>query len=64
MTDVPLLAGFGIGTPEHAAAAAALTDGVVVGSRALQVADEAGPRGLMDYVASLRHAVDAVPITR
>ena len=64
VTDVPLLAGFGIGTPEHAAAAAALTDGVVVGSRALQVADEAGPRGLMDYVASLRHAVDAVPITR
>ncbi len=46
VTDVPLLAGFGISTPEHAAAAAALADGVVVGSRAVQVADESGPVGL------------------
>ena len=40
--DLPLYAGFGISTPEHAAAAAALADGVVVGSRAVEVA-EAGP---------------------
>ena len=59
VTDVPLLAGFGIATPEQAAAAASLADGVVVGSRAVQVADEAGPDGLRDYVASLRAALDA-----
>ena len=41
-TDVPLYAGFGISTPEHAAAVAELADGVVVGSRAVQVAEE-GP---------------------
>ena len=59
VTPVPLLAGFGISTPAHAAAAAALADGVVVGSRAIQVADESGPAGLRDYVASLREALDA-----
>ena len=58
VTDVPLYAGFGISTPEHARAAAALTDGVVVGSRAVQVAEE-GPAALREYVASLRAAVDA-----
>ena len=54
VTGVPLLAGFGISTPGQAAAAAALADGVVVGSRAVQIADESGPAGLRDYVASLR----------
>jgi tryptophan synthase alpha chain len=54
LTDVPLLAGFGISTPEQAAAAAELADGVVVGSRAVEVADESGPAGLQAYVASLR----------
>src|ERR687888_5846 len=35
---VPLYAGFGISTPDHARAAAELADGVVVGSRAVEVA--------------------------
>jgi tryptophan synthase alpha chain len=56
--DVPLYAGFGIATPEHARAAAELTDGVVVGSRALLAADE-GPEALGEYVSSLRKALDA-----
>jgi len=57
--DLPLYAGFGISTPEHAAAAAALADGVVVGSRAVEAA-EAGPAALGEYVASLRGALDAL----
>ena len=57
--DLPLYAGFGISTPEHAAAAAALADGVVVGSRAVEAA-EAGPSALGEYVASLRGAIDAL----
>ena len=57
VTDVPLLAGFGISTPEQAAAAAALADGVVVGSRAIEVAETGGPEGLRDYIASLREAL-------
>jgi tryptophan synthase alpha chain len=56
VTDVPLYAGFGISTPEQARAAADLADGVVVGSRAVQVAEE-GPDALRDYVASLRAAL-------
>ena len=51
-TDLPLYAGFGISTPEHAAAVAGRADGVVVGSRAVQVAEE-GPAALRDYVGSL-----------
>ncbi len=57
VTDVPLLAGFGISTPEQAAQAAALADGVVVGSRAVEVAEAEGPEGLERYVRSLRDAV-------
>jgi tryptophan synthase alpha subunit len=62
LVDVPLYAGFGISTPEHARAVAELADGIVVGSRALQVAEE-GPDALREYVASLRSALDAVPVT-
>ena len=54
---IPLYAGFGIATSEHARAAAALTDGIVVGSRAVEVA-ESGPAALREYVRSLRSAVD------
>jgi tryptophan synthase alpha chain len=56
ITDTPLYAGFGISTPVHARAAAELVDGVVVGSRAVQVAEE-GPAALRDYVASLKAAI-------
>ena len=58
LTDTPLYAGFGISTPEQAAAAAELTDGVVVGSRALEVAED-GADALRDYVRSLRASIDA-----
>ncbi len=62
VTDVPLYAGFGISTPEHAAAVARLADGVVVGSRAVQIAEQ-GPAALRDYVRTLRTAIDAVTPT-
>jgi tryptophan synthase alpha chain len=57
VTDLPLYAGFGISTPEHAHDATELADGIVVGSRALEVAED-GPAALSDYVASLRTALD------
>jgi tryptophan synthase alpha chain len=56
VTELPLLAGFGISTPEQARAAAELADGVVVGSAALIAAEE-GPRSLEDFVRSLRRAL-------
>ena len=57
LTDVPLYAGFGISTPQQAAAAASVADGIVVGSRAILVALE-GPHALEVYVGSLRAALD------
>ncbi len=57
-TDLPLYAGFGISTPEHARSAAELVDGIVVGSRAVEIA-EGGPEALGSYVATLRGALDA-----
>jgi tryptophan synthase alpha chain len=59
LVAAPLYAGFGISTPEHARAAAELADGIVVGSRAVQVAEE-GPAALQAYVSTLRGALDAV----
>jgi tryptophan synthase alpha chain len=55
---LPLYAGFGISTPEHARNAAALADGVAVGSRAVQVAED-GPAALEQYVGTLRAALDS-----
>jgi tryptophan synthase alpha subunit len=59
VTDVPLYAGFGISTPEHARAAAELADGIAVGSRAVEVAQE-GTDALHAYVRSLREALDSL----
>jgi tryptophan synthase alpha chain len=56
LTKVPLYAGFGISTPAHAAAAAELADGIVVGSAALAAAEEGAP-ALERFVASLRAAL-------
>jgi tryptophan synthase alpha chain len=55
---LPLYAGFGISTPEQARAAAEIADGVIVGSRAIEVAGD-GPEQLRRYVSSLRTAIDA-----
>ena len=57
-SDVPAYVGFGISTPELARAAGELADGIVVGSRAVQVAED-GPEALRDFVASLRAALDS-----
>jgi tryptophan synthase alpha chain len=56
LTDMPLYAGFGISSPEQAALAGELADGVVVGSAALLAAED-GPRALESFVAQLRGAL-------
>jgi tryptophan synthase alpha chain len=58
VSDVPAYIGFGISTPDHAHAAGELADGVVVGSRAVKMAED-GPDALRDFVASLRSALDS-----
>ena len=51
--STPVAVGFGIGTPEHAAQVGAIADGVIIGSRLVRAAGEAGsPQGAADAVAS------------
>jgi len=57
VTEKPLYAGFGISTPAHARAAAALVDGIVVGTRAVEAAEQ-GAAELARLVGSLRTALD------
>ena len=59
-TDIPVAVGFGVRTPEQAAAIAKVADGVVVGSAIVEIIaqhgrDAAGP--VRDYVASLKTAI-------
>jgi tryptophan synthase alpha chain len=58
VSDVPVYIGFGISTPDLARAAGDLADGVVVGSRAVEVAED-GPDALRSFVDSLRRAIDS-----
>jgi tryptophan synthase alpha chain len=60
VTDVPLYAGFGISTPEQAVEAASLCDGIIVGSRAVEILESSGASGLVAFVASLRAALDTL----
>lgn len=59
-TDLPVLLGFGISTPEQARAAAHSADGVVVASALMRrVLDGAGPDAVGAQVAAIRTALDA-----
>jgi tryptophan synthase alpha chain len=61
LTDLPVLVGVGVGTPEQAVQAAAAGDGVVVGSAVVQrMLDGAGPTGVGELVSRFRAALDGV----
>lgn len=49
-TEVPVAVGFGIGSPEHAATVGQIADGVIIGSKLVRIAAEAGPEGAADAV--------------
>ncbi len=52
-TDLPVCVGFGIKSPEQAAAIARIADGVVVGSAIVQAATDLGNAGALDLVRGL-----------
>lgn len=56
---VPVAVGFGISTPEQAAAVARVADGVVVGSALLDVLDRGGAAAAESFLRELRDAIDA-----
>ncbi|MFM7028828.1 MAG: tryptophan synthase subunit alpha [Chakrabartia sp.] len=60
-TQLPIAVGFGIRSPEQAAAIGAVADGVVVGSAIVDLVGQHGAKAagpVRDYVASLRAAID------
>jgi tryptophan synthase alpha chain len=64
VTDVPLVLGVGISTPDHAARAAAVADGVIVGSALVRRVLDAShatmaAQSLFDAVSALADAVHA-----
>lgn len=53
-TDLPVVVGFGIKTPEAAQSIAAIADGTVVGSAIVKLSEEKRPVAeILDYVASM-----------
>ncbi|MGE5635382.1 MAG: tryptophan synthase subunit alpha [Nocardioidaceae bacterium] len=56
-TDLPVAVGFGISTPAQARAVAELADGVIVGSRIVRAAGEAGAAGVRAAVTELAAAL-------
>lgn len=62
-TALPLGVGFGISSPEAAAAVAKVADAVIIGSKLIQLMEAAGPQGAVQavagFVASVRAAMDA-----
>ena len=60
VTDLPVLVGVGVGTPEQAVAVSRVSDGVVVGSAVVdRMLSGAGPDGVAELVAEFRTALDA-----
>jgi tryptophan synthase alpha chain len=56
-SPVPVAVGFGIGTPEQAAAVGAFADGVIVGSRLVRAVGEGGPEAAREFLAAARSAL-------
>jgi tryptophan synthase alpha chain len=57
-TELPVAVGFGISTPEQAAAVSAVADGVVVGSALMEALDRNGVEGAASLLRSLREGMD------
>ena len=57
-TDLAVLVGIGVSTPEHARAAALHSDGVVVGSAVVKLVSEKGAVGAAAWLREVRKALD------
>ena len=60
LTDLPVLVGIGVSTPDQAAEVAAVADGVIVGSAVVRRLLDDGPEAAGAFVARLRAGLDAV----
>jgi tryptophan synthase alpha chain len=62
--DVPAAVGFGIGTPQQAAAIGEMADGVIIGSRLVRAVSEApdaesATKDIADFLRATREALSA-----
>src|SRR5207249_4310801 len=59
-TDMPVLVGIGVSTPDQAAEVCVEADGVIVGSALVRrLLEDEGPEGAAAFVAALREGMDA-----
>jgi tryptophan synthase alpha chain len=61
-TDLPVLVGVGVSTPEQARAAAAEADGVVIGSAVVKLIAERGGHAAGDFLREVRNALDELAV--
>lgn len=59
-TSLPLCIGFGISTPEQAKRVAQVADGVIVGSRLIQLIDQHSSSDLENFINGLRDALNSI----
>lgn len=63
-SEVPVAVGFGIGSPDHAATVGRIADGVIIGSKLVRIAAEAGdggaPRAVGAFMAETSAALQPV----
>jgi tryptophan synthase alpha chain len=58
-TDLPVLVGIGVSTPDQARDAAGVSDGVVVGTAVVERLADGGPEAAAGWLASVRSALDS-----
>ena len=63
-TDAPVALGFGISSPEAAAEAAGEADGVIIGSKLMQLVEEGGPERAGEWLGEVREAISNVKKVR
>lgn len=56
-SDVPVMAGFGIRTPEHVQEIIEVADGVIIGSEIVRRFNEEGIEATKQYLATVREAL-------
>jgi tryptophan synthase alpha chain len=56
---VPVVLGFGISSAETAVEAATEADGLIIGSKLMQLAAEGGPEGAARWLREVREALDS-----
>lgn len=60
VTDLPVLIGVGVSSPEHAIEAASVADGVVVGSAVVGRVVDQGPEAAAAFLSEMRAALNSV----